>query len=645
MKAIFFFMTLFLPLVCFSQEELICSKLQGLERMKIQMHARIQDSRLSNYDVTFYHINLAADNLSTHLEGSATIVAFTTIAEMTEFVLQLAVELNISAVTVNGTSHTFTHTNDLIVIPLIQPLTSGEKAEVTIFYSGTPPTDDGFFSGISQDLGPFDIPVTWTLSEPFNASDWFPVKQVLTDQADSANIYITVPDHLMAGAPGVLKNKVPVANNRIRFEWETRYPMAYYLLSMAIAPYREILQSATLPGNAGSVPVLNYIYDDNRVEQDVIASLEDVPPMITLFSELFGQYPFSEEKYGHTMAPMGGGMEHQTMSTMAGFNFTLNAHELMHQWFGDDITCATWQDIWINEGFARYGEYVAIENLRSKQEADNWMEGIYNNIISNPTGSVYVPVEEAEDPYRIFNLRLTYNKGGALLHMLRSVINDDPLFFKAMRDYSENFSGGLATGDDFRQSMESSTGISFSNFFEEWYYGQGYPIYSFHWAYDEGKLSINMDQTTSAPEVTPFFSTPIPVVVQTASGLEELRLAPQSNIESFVFPFEEEVLSVTFDPENKIVKRLNTVTAIDPSQDVGFSIYPNPAKSSFYIAISSGRSYQFILTDLQGKLIHTRTLNDGAIHRIPVEFLPSGMYIVQMINDLGEWTRRVEIIR
>ncbi len=626
----------------------VCKHLLSVERAmaKKQFAARLADPRLHDYDVTFYFLDLAADNNSTDVEGTVTIVAFSEKDELGEIVLELADELTVSAVTVNGVPETFTHTGDLIVIALTSSFGTGDRLEVSVTYGGTPPSDDGFFSGISRDFGPFNIPVTWTLSEPFNASDWFPVKQVLTDQADSANIYITVPDNLMAAASGILKETEVLDNGRLRFKWETRYQMAYYLISMAIAPYQRYDQEVNIPGVPGPVPIQNFIYDDSRVTDSAIPALQVTPDMLVLFSDLFGPYPFKEEKYGHAMAPMGGGMEHQTISTMAGFNFTLIAHELMHQWFGDDITCATWQDIWINEGFARYGEYLAIENLVSLEDADAWMTNNYNHVLSQPAGSVYVPQADAEDPYRIFNFRLTYNKGGALLHMLRYLIGDDDLFFEAMEAYAANYSGKTVTGDDFKEFMEGYTQQSLTDFFDQWYYGEGYPIYDLQWNQNtEGELVLSLTQETSAPDITPFFSTPLPVEVETTSGTTVYRLEPSSGEEEFILTVEGDVLGVELDPRNIILKKVGIVTSTDPSREFGYRIYPNPAREAVNLEITSGLAYEVSLMDLNGRTLRTMSINPQGTHQLQLDALPSGIYLLQLRNQFGRWTERIEVMR
>ncbi|MCA6075319.1 M1 family aminopeptidase [Fulvivirga sedimenti] len=570
----------------------------------------LEDSRLHDYDVNFYHLDISADNLSTDLDGSVRILATALKDPLAEMVLELTDALIIDRIEDLSTSSDipFTHANDLVVITLPDPVTAGDPVDIRIYYHGTPPVDAGFFKGISSELDPdWNRRVTWTLSEPFNALDWWPTKQVLTDKADSAYIYITVPSSLKAGAAGTLSRITELPDNRSRYEWETRHPIAYYLISMAIADYQDYSYDVSLAGQP-TFPVVNYIYDHPGTLPQYQDDLDQVGDMLELFSELFGPYPYSDEKYGHTMAPLGGGMEHQTMSTMDFFSFTIDAHELGHQWFGDHITCETWNDIWINEGFARYCEYLAIEFLIDENTARSWMDSRHQSILSAPLGSVYVPSGQADDPFRIFDGRLTYNKGGAILHMLRYLINNDDAFFQGLRTYLSAYGDDVATGEDFRDLMSAETGLDLTTFFNEWYFGQGNPVYDIIWEHRNDSLIVNARQSPSAAGGVAFFTTPMPVNAVLNGSDTLLRLVPASASETFKIYLPGEVNEITFDPDRYLVKRVNSitragVTGIEGLNTAGISVYPNPAKG--YIQIQGGTEPLRLLQvmDMQGRIL------------------------------------------
>ncbi len=627
-----------------------CIKANSFENKPGFFTRPLEDNRLYDYDANFYHLDISADDQSTDLDANVRILATAVKDPLQEIVLELADALiidNVEDLTTSANLN-FTHSNNLVVITLENPVSAGQKVDIRVFYHGTPPVDAGFFKGISSELDTdWNTRVTWTLSEPFNALDWWPTKQVLTDKADSAYIYITVPSGLKAGASGKLARITDLPDNRSRYEWETGHPIAYYLISIAIADYQDYSYDVSLPGQP-SFPVVNYIYDLPSVLTQYKNDLDEISDMLGLFSELFGRYPYADEKYGHTMAPMGGGMEHQTMSTMDFFSFTLDAHELGHQWFGDFITCETWNDIWINEGFARYCEYLAIENLIGESSARSWMDSRHENILSSPLGSVYVPEGQDEDPFRIFNGRLTYNKGGAILHMLRYLINDDDKFFQALRTYRDTYGNDVATGADFRDIMSAETGLDLTNFFEEWYFGQGYPVYDIVWEHRNDSLIVNATQTPSAAGATELFTTPMPLNAVLNGTDTLLRLTPSTNTETFKVYLPGQVTGLSFDPDRYLVKRVNSftnagVTGLDDLKEIGISVYPNPARE--FIKIQSGAlPLNFVqLMDIHGRILlqkqnpamNDRILNTGD--------LTPGMYILLLEVNNRRYQQKVLI--
>jgi aminopeptidase N len=280
------------------------------------------------------------------------------------------------------------------------------------------------------------------LSESYQAREWFPAKQLLNDKIDSTDIWITTDLFFKAGSNGLLKQVVDLPGNRRQYQWSCRYPMNYYMPCIAVGnylEYRNYAKPAALRGD--SILVLHYIVDNQAYFNSVKPDLDKTPAFIEKFSELYGLYPFFKEKYGHVQANIGGGMEHQTMSTMAGFDPNLVSHELAHQWFGDNVTCASWSDIWLNESFATYSSQLMREKLPAlfPESAAANLINLHNNVMSAPGGSVYVPPAESYNEGRIFNSRLSYNKGAAVVHNLRFEMQSDTLFFNTLKTYQQRF--------------------------------------------------------------------------------------------------------------------------------------------------------------------------------------------------------------
>ena len=596
----------------------------------------LYDQYLSKYDVKFYYLALEVSNDTTFIEGFATILS-EVVDPLDTIVFQLNEKLEIAGLKVNDTVvEDFLHLGEVVYIPYVADV--GDMVSVQIFYSGTAGKGRGFFAGITSAYDNTNKQwVTYTLSEPLNARDWFPVKQVLADKADSVWVDLICSRDLLAGSIGLLEEIEELPDNQHKFKWRSNYPIAYYLISLAVADYRDYSFQAALSDRNDSVLVQNYIYDDDGYFSTWQNKIDKTADMITLFSDLVMDYPFAQEKYGHAVAPMGGGMEHQTMSTMANFNFNLLAHELAHQWFGNSVTCGTWQDIWINEGFASYLEYIAVENLNSHEAADNWME--YAMALAfGETKSVYVPETEAENVSRVFDYGLTYKKGAVLLHMIRYELNDDALFYKVLRTYSENYRDSIATATEFREILEEVSGLDFTCFFDQWYYGRGVPTFHLSGSIKDDTLYIRSQQDSSDP-ATPLFRMHFDLAVRTSEGERVFRLYQESNEQVFAIPVTSFVYDIQFDPEKKLLARSSSELGLPEEKD--YQMGPNPFEESITIRFRN-YSPDIILEvfDMEGKHISNHGILSNP-YQIDLSELGSGSYIL-LIN--GPWGERKEKI-
>ena len=596
-----------------------------------------QDPRLHDYDVKFYGLNLHVNPASTFIDGSVRILAEATAQDLNYFVLELTNELTVSTVEFGNELLSFSHQNKVLEIDLGDSFENGTLIDITVNYSGEP-SPDGFFSGISSSNNSFGDPVLWTLSEPHNARQWFPCKQVLEDKADSVHVTITTPPGFTAASNGLLTQVTEHPEGKITYHWKSFYPIAYYLISIAVSNYQEYNFYAPLSSDQDSVFVQNFIYNYPQVLDAQRENLERTRDFMQVFSQIWGDYPFRSEKYGHAQVPMGGAMEHQTMSTMGGFGFDITAHELAHHWFGNQVTCATWSDIWINEGFASYGEFLAREFILGRESADAWMNGAHNNIKSQPGGSIYVPPLELTDIWRIFNGRLSYRKGAAMLHLLRFELDDDELFFHIMEDFQQTFAHDVATGDDFRMTIDLNTGESWEWFFDQWYYGEGYPIYELMWWQEEDNLIIRSSQITSANHPSFFLGTlEFQVMVD---GQEHLfRVFQDEPLQFFEIPLEGKVEQIVFDPNSYMLKDyvITDSTGItDSGSFTGLVFGPNPVKERLTLFFDNKwYNSKYLVSDLQGRiLLEGQMLSDE--HTVNMEGLTTGAYLIKVISARGE---------
>ncbi len=571
--------------------------------------------KMNMYDVNCYQLDLNIDNNSTEIYGSTTILFTvkngsldTLIFELIDTLVANTTYMLVDSVLVDGAKHNFTHQNHLLKIKLGAKPLIGEKLAAKVYYRGNGQrTQYSDWNGIESKeprYGAGDS-ISYTYSEPFESKIWFPCKQVLADKADSIQFAITTNAKNKAGTNGLLQSVISLPNDRVRYEWKSKYPTAYYLISFCVGPYTEYISYATLPNKMDSVLLQSYLIEDSPLIATQLAALEETEEMIELFSGLFGDYPFKDEKYGYCVTPWPwGAMEHQTMTTIGylGLDTAITyigdimisyytAHEIGHSWFGNNVTCATWQDIWINEGFATYSEYLALQYLGKKTSAEVWLEEIEKNVLSEPGGSVYVPFNSRENSKRIFDTRLSYDKGGFILHTLRFEINNDGIFFNVLNKFQHTFRNSVATGLDFKDVLEEVTGKDYNYFFNQWYFGEGYPIFDLRYSHESDTLVINSKQTTSTLS-TNFFKTSFELNLQNSEGDTTIRLEQNEIKKTFKIYFPNELTNVLFDPNNWLLAKADvTLTDVKETEKspIVFELhqnYPNPFNPSTTIKYS-----------------------------------------------------------
>jgi len=566
--------------------------------------------QLNRYDVKFYSLNIEVSKSSTEIQGNGTVYAEVQTNPIDTFVVELIDSLTeitymkVDSVIVNGQVHSFTHTNHLIKVPIDPPLPVGSFINAEIYYYGNGQSSAAsFYSGISNGTA-YNSSVTCTYSEAYWARIWWPCKQILSDKSDSIHISITTDSDCKVGSNGILESIVPLPGNKVRYEWKSNYPIDYYLVSFAVGDYIENITYAPIEETNDSILIQSLLFENSPYLAMNLVAIEKTKAYLQLYTTLYGDYPFKNEKYGYCLdVNPWGAMENQTMTTIGyqaldttaafigEYYFWFSAHELGHSWFGDNVTCATWQDIWINEGFACYSEYLALQNLESQSRADYWMNDAHEKILSDSGGSVYVPVELIYNEDRLADYRLTYKKGAAIIHMIRFEVGDDSLFFLTLRNFQNEFAGSVATGLDFKDVLETTTGQDFTDFFNQWYFGEGYPIYNINWTQINDTLKIHSVQTTSTT-VTPLFKMSLEFKLHFAGGDTTIKIYQNSNEQLFEIYFPLLVTEISVDPNNWVIDSSTVIpTGIDYDEFVIESFYlyqnfPNPFNPSTKIKYS-----------------------------------------------------------
>ncbi len=616
---------------------------KDLRDNKNRVGAHENDPRLFHYDVGFYWLDINLTNNSLNISGNTKIYLNLLPEYSNQLVFDFKNDMTVDSVKINNNIVSFNHANDLIVIDYTHQDNFNDDYNVVaqIFYHGTP--SDGLFYRMNwYSVGIYEF--VYSLTEPYSAKYWFPCKQVVSDKADSSYVYVTLPQNLKVGSNGLLKAEYNIGGGLKRMEWESSYPIAYYLISVAVGKYQDYSFNVYVPSYDTNIFVQNYIPDNSQYLSSNQWNINRTSEMLIMLSEKWGLYPHAAEKYGHCIVPLNGGMEHQTMTTLGNFDFRLVIHELSHSWFGDFVTCANWQDIWINEGFASYGEYLGEEFIQPEGYEDGWLEECQNLAKQRPQGSVYVPFSSLNDVGRIFDYRLTYRKGACLVHMIRYIINDDDVFFGALREFLQIYANSNATGEDLKNVLQNYTGIDFNDFFTQWYYGEGYPLYQVNWGQGGNSLFINMSQSTTA-EVTPLFTIPIDFkIVYEDNSFEVIRKPVDNNLMNYVIPLSKNVVDVIPNPRNAILADFTVAQNTDlfVTNRNKLLIYPNPANEILNLKFSDEDANTVEIYNGNGQIAKRET---SEFNTINISDLEQGIYFVKVYFGNSVVTKKLTVIK
>ena len=537
----------------------------------------------STIDIKYYKLDLSL-TYSTHFLNGKVTVNLKPASSINHYFLDLQNNLTVDSITINGISNQFNHTNNQIVVALPRIFNANEIISTLIYYHGVPGSS-GFGSFT---FGQHNFkPVIYTLSEPYGASDWFPCKDTPADKVDSSDQWITCSSDLYAVSNGKLMGINDNGNGTKTFKWHNSYPIAQYLLSLAVTNYT-VYTNYYKYSLVDSMPVVHHIYPETfPLVQDV---LDKTPLMIKIYSDKFGQYPFLKEKYGHAQFGWSGGMEHQTCSSMGSFSEDIISHELAHQWFGDKITCKDWHHIWLNEGFATYCTGLYYEAVYGPATYKSYMDS-QMEVAKTAVGSIFV--QDITNINEIFNSARSYSKGSAVLHMLRGIV-DDTLFFRILKSYIADpaLAYNVAVTEDFQKIAETVSGLNLEYFFNEWIYGVNYPQYSLTWKYTlaSGNLyniTLNLSQQNNANPS--YFTMPVKIKISTAIMDTLFTVLNNQQTQQFSFTVLGKPVDLIFDPDNYIMKSLDIIDIPADLKPSSFQLkqnYPNPFNPSTKIEFS-----------------------------------------------------------
>ncbi len=417
------------------------------------------------YDVTHYTLDLTADVESNTIQSVVTIDATAT-QDLSSFNLDL-VGLEVESITVNDQDADYKRSGQELTITPAEALPEGEPFTVEIAYGGEP-----------ESMTSVALPVLtgwiWygdgimVISEPDGTASFVPVNDHPLDKA-TWTLRVTVPEPYEVAMNGVVTEIVDNGSTTTTIS-EVTSPMASYLLTINIGDFDLVEEAGT-----NGVPIRNYF--DATLPDDYREPFELQDEMIGCYEGLFGEYPF--DVYGAVVinTETGTALENQTLSLFGAdmldpsygdYAEMVIAHELLHQWFGDSVAVADWSDIWLNEGWATYGEGLWIECSRGRNALEDWAAENYDYADyaeMSPPGNV-----PADD---LFN-ESVYVRGGLTLHALRLTIGDDD-FFALAREWYARFRDSNASTADFIALAEEISGQDLADFFDAWLYDEPLP--------------------------------------------------------------------------------------------------------------------------------------------------------------------------
>ncbi len=614
-------------------------------------------------DVKYYKLNIRAADRINYLSGDVTAVSVVTDPVITSIEYNLTNTMVVDSALVDGVRSAFAAGASSFLITLPKTYRAGDQLTTRVFYHGLP-ASSGFGSYTDATRADSSRWI-YTLSEPYGARDWWPCIDHPNDKADSADVWITCSQSLLAVSNGRLTETLQNSDGTKTYKWKERYPIATYLIAMTIANFAKISDwYAYAP--ADSMEVVNYVTSTIGATSPAWrTNTMRTPKMLAIYAALFGQYPFIREKYGHVEFGWPGGMEHQTLTSLGSTSFSeaTIAHELAHQWFGDMITCRTWGDLWLNEGFATYCEAV----YREKQYgAAAYIADLLSTAADakRPLGSLYV--QDTTSVNNLFASGRVYNKGAWVLHMLRHAVGDS-LFFASMRAYANDpaLMYGTASTADLRAAFERTTGRDLGWFFSEWVFGERYPVYSCQVSTvkNAGSFlsSVQIKQTTGTAN-PPFFIMPIDLRFASAGWDTTVTVVNNSQNQLLQIALSHKPDTVQFDPKNWVLKDAAITTTVNgvegTEQPQSFFLaqnFPNPFNPLTVIRFGLAEPGRVTIKvyDIMGREAATAFDGEKAAGSYSVMLdagtLSSGMYLYRMTAQHGRSvfseTKRLVVIK
>ncbi|MFO0860254.1 MAG: M1 family aminopeptidase [Phycisphaerales bacterium] len=556
------------------------------------------------------------------IAGTCTITLKSLVDNLTDFTISLAPALTPGTILVNNIAVPPPTTTGTLLrtIALDRPYNTGETIVLSIPYAGAITNGQSGVLWAAQD----GQPVISSFSEPFDAGTWWPCKDgdygLSGDNTDKAvwRLAITHDSVLTAVSNGQFLGTDPAGPGKVTSRWSSDYPMATYLSFFSLAKYNAwtLVYNGAPVGNAGpiTIPLRFFVFSASDTPARR-AAWERVVPMLDALRPLFGEYPFPAEGYGIYQFPFSGGMEHQTLVGQGNFAEQVTIHELGHQWWGNNVTCRTWSDLWLNEGFASYTEALWAEfkpGSVGSVALQNYMIGS-KPAFENVGGTVYCLDTSSEA--RLFSRDLTYKKAQWVLHMLRGIVGDTA-FFEILATWRATYQGSAATTDQFRDICEQVSGQDLQWFFDQWVFGPGAPSYAkgLQTFVLNGKYWTRFHVRQTQDTAWPVFTNPLLVRFSTATGPVDHIVKPIARTSYFVRASGTAGASdLFFDPNNWVLNYGIAGEAPLQGPPVVLSSLPAAGSSTDFAAPLAQLKFEFSENTSAGPATFVVRRSDGSV--------------------------------
>ena len=490
--------------------------------------------RLEN-DIVHTALDLKFDWAKEHVLGKATLTVKPWFYPVNQLVLD-AKDFDIHAINFAGQSTPLKYEYDKkrLTIMLGKTIARNQEYKIEIDYTAKPAElgGDGGSAAITSDQGLFFVnprneepgkpQQIWTQGETEWNSRWFPTTDKPNERC-TQEMYLTVEDRFVTLSNGLLKSSKKNADGTRTDYWKMDQPHAPYLFMIAIGEFAVVKETWE------NIPLEYYVEPEYKADAKKI--FNHTPEMLSFFSKITGvKYPW--QKYSQVVVRdyVSGAMENTTGVIFGDFvqkterelidnhNDGIVAHELFHHWFGDYVTCESWANLTMNEGFANYSEYLWFEHKYGRDEADRHRRNEINGYLGSVGQGgahplIYWTYDDKEDMFDAHS----YNKGGMVLHMLRDIVGDDA-FFASLEKYLKDNAYTAVEAHDLRLAFEEVTGQDLKWFFDQWFFSSGHPQIKVTQEYTLGMVKMTLQQTQNADEFPPIFILPFSIDIYDANG-------------------------------------------------------------------------------------------------------------------------------